>query len=48
VRRDAVGAGLNGQMGGTRRIGVPAAARVADGGNVVDVDAQAEMGGRGT
>jgi hypothetical protein len=48
VRRDAVGASLDGQMGGTRGIGMTAAARVADGGNVIDVDAQAEMGGRGT
>ena len=48
MRRNAVGAGLDGQMGGTRGIGVPTAARVTDGGDVVDVDAQAEMGGRET
>ena len=46
VRRDAVGAGLDGQMRGTQRVGMPAAARVADGGHVVDVDAEAQMGRR--
>ena len=46
VRGDAVGAGLDGQMRGAQRIGMPAAARVADGGHVVDVDAEAQMRGR--
>ncbi len=44
VRGDAVGAGLDGQVRGAQRIGMPAAARVADGGDVVDVHAQAEIG----
>ena len=43
VRGDAVGARLHGQVGGAQRIGMPAAARVADGGDVVDVDAQAQV-----
>ena len=45
VRGDAVGAGLDGKVGGAQRIGMPAAARVADGGDVVDVDAQAQARG---
>ena len=44
MRGDAVGAGLDGQMRGAQGIGVPAAARVADGGDVIDVDAEAEVG----
>jgi hypothetical protein len=39
---DAVGAGLGGHARGAHRIGMPPAARVADGGDVVDVDAEAE------
>ncbi len=39
---DAVGAGLGRQPGGAHRIGMPPAARVADGGDVIDVDAKAE------
>ena len=46
MRRNAVGARLDGQMRGTQGVGVPAAARVADGGDVIDVDAQAEVGRR--
>ena len=43
MRRDAVGAGLDREPRGPHRIGMPSAARVADGGDVVDVDAQAKM-----
>ena len=43
VRGDAVGAGLDGQVGGPHRIGMAAAARVADGGHVIDVDAEAQV-----
>ena len=43
VRGDAVGAGFDGQMRGAQRIGMPAAARIADGRDVVDVDAEAQM-----
>jgi hypothetical protein len=46
MRRDAVGARLDGQMRGTQGVGVPAATRVADGGNVIDVDAKTEVGRR--
>ena len=46
VRGDAVGAGLHGEVGGAQRIGMAAAARVADGGHVVDVDAEAQIGKR--
>ena len=46
VRGDAVGAGLDGEMRGAQRIGMAAAARVADGGDVVDVDAEAQVGRR--
>jgi hypothetical protein len=41
---DAVGAGGLGQSGGAHRIGIAAAARVTDGSDMVDVDAEAEMG----
>ena len=43
VRGDAVGAGLDGQLRGAQRIGMAAAARVADGRDVVDVDAEAQV-----
>ena len=43
VRGDAVGAGLDGQVGGAQRVGMAPAARVADGGDVVDVDAEAQV-----
>ena len=43
VRGDAVGAGLHGEVRSAQRIGMPAAARVADGRHVVDVDAEAQM-----
>jgi hypothetical protein len=33
-------------MRGAQRVGVPAAARVADGGDVIDVDAKAQVGRR--
>ena len=46
MRGDAVGAGLDRQLGGAHRIGMPPAARVADGGDVVDVDAEAQMRNR--
>ena len=46
VRGDAVGARLDGQMRGAQGVGMPAAARVADGGDVIDVDAKAEVGRR--
>ena len=45
VRRDAVGAGFDGDIGGAQRIGMASAAGVADGGHVVDVDAEAQVGG---
>ena len=45
VRGDAIGAGLDGQMGGAQRIGMAATARVADGGDVIDVDAEAQVRG---
>ena len=44
VRGDAVGAGLGGDVRGAHRIGMVAAARVPDGRDVVDVDAQRERG----
>ena len=42
MRGDAVGARLHRQMRGAHRIGMPPAARVADGGDMVDVDAEAQ------
>ena len=42
VRGDAVGAGRDRDLGGLDRIGMLAAARVTDGGDMVDVDAEAE------
>ena len=44
MRGDAVGAGRDRDLGGAQRIGMPPAARIADGGDVVDVDAEAESG----
>ena len=42
MRGDAVGAGLLGELGRAHRIGMTAAARVADGGDMIDVDAKAQ------
>ena len=39
MRGDAVGAGLDRELGRAHRIGMPPAAGVADGGDVIDVDA---------
>ena len=39
---DAVGAGRGGDRGGTQRIGQASAARVADGGDVIDVHAETQ------
>ena len=44
MRGDAIGAGRNRSLGGLDWIGMPPAARVADGGDVVDVDAEAQEG----
>ncbi len=46
MRGDAVGAGLDRELRRLHRIGMRAAARIADGRNVVDVDAKAQMGNR--
>jgi hypothetical protein len=43
---DAVRARCDGEMGRAQGIGVPAAAGVADGGDVIDVDAEAQVGRR--
>ena len=43
MRGDAVGARLHGEVRGAQRIGMAPAARVADGGDVVDVDAEAQL-----
>ena len=42
MRGDAVGAGRNGDLGGLDRIGMPPAARISHGGDVIDVDAEAD------
>jgi hypothetical protein len=42
MRGDAVGAGRDRDLGGLDRIGMPPAARIAHGGDVVDVDAEAD------
>ena len=42
MRGDAVGAGGNRDLGGFHRIGMPPAARVAHGRDVIDVDAEAD------
>jgi hypothetical protein len=39
MRGDAVGAGMDGELRRAHRIGMPPAAGVADGGDVIDVDA---------
>ena len=46
MRGDAVGAGRDRELGRAHRIGMAPAARVADGGDVVDIDAEAESGAR--
>jgi hypothetical protein len=43
MRGDAVGAGRDGDMGGPDRVGMNAAAGIAQGGHVVDIDPKAEM-----
>ena len=43
MRGDAVGAGLDRELGRAHRIGMAPAARVAHGRDVVDVDAEAKM-----
>ena len=43
MRGDAVGAGLDRDLRRAHRIGMAPAARIADGGDVVDVDAEAQM-----
>ncbi len=43
---DAVGARLDRQLGGAYRIRMAPAARVADGGDVVDIDAETQLIGR--
>src|SRR5580698_5402605 len=47
MRCNAVGAGLDRKHRGAHRIGMPPAARVADGGDVIDVDAEAKGRARG-
>ena len=47
VRRNPVGPGLGGDARGPHGIGMAPAARVADGRNVVDVDAEAQLAGHG-
>jgi len=42
MRRDAVGAGGDGKFGGLERVGMAPAARVAHGGDVIDIDAEAD------
>ena len=42
MRGDAVGAGGDRELGRAHRIGMAPAARVADGGDVVDIDAEAQ------
>ncbi len=46
MRGDAVGAGGDGELGRPQRIGMAAAARIPHGGDVIDVDAEAQMRGR--
>ena len=46
MRGDAVGAGRDRELGRAHRIGMPPAARVADGRDVIDVDAEAQMRNR--
>ena len=42
MRGDAVGAGRDRELGRAHRIGMAPAARVADGGDVIDIDAEAK------
>ncbi len=42
MRGDAVGAGGDRDLGGLHRIGMPPAARIAHGRDVIDVDAKAD------
>ena len=42
MRGDAVGAGRDRELGRAHRIGMAPAARVADGGDVIDIDAEAQ------
>ena len=44
MRGDAVAAGRDRELGRAHRIGMAPAARVADGGDVVDIDAEAQAG----
>ena len=44
MRGDAVGAGARRQFSRAQRIGMVAAARIAHGGDMIDVDAQAKLG----
>ena len=44
MRRNAVGAGLDREMRGAQGIGMTAAASIADGCDVIDVDAEAQRG----
>ena len=44
MRGDAVGAGRDRELGRAHRIGMAPAARIADGGDVVDIDAEAQAG----
>jgi hypothetical protein len=46
MRGDAVGARLDRDQRRTHRIGMAPAARVADGRDVVNIDAEAEVSGR--
>jgi hypothetical protein len=45
MRCNPVGAGCDRQMRGTQRVGVPAAAGVPDGGDVIDIHAETKMAG---
>jgi hypothetical protein len=42
MERDAVAAGVGDEAGGAHRVGMVAAAGVPEGGDVIDVDAEAE------
>ena len=46
VRGDAVGAALQRKVRGAQGIGMASTARVTDGGHVIDIHAQAQMGKR--
>ena len=45
VRGNAIGAGLCGEDGGSHRVGMSAAARVPDGRDMIDIDAETEAAG---